>query len=157
MRRARLLAVLLALVPAVAVAADPPAEAPKKKIVVKFKADKMVLGPNLKTATLTGHVKVTVGDVSISCKKLTLAYAPGKQVASFEACGKVQLAMGDLSATADELDYDAAARSVVLRGKCKVTSKNAELSGTRIGIDLDTRRITIDEASGTIDMQGQTF
>jgi len=127
------------------------------KIVVKFKADKVVLGPDLRSATLTGHVRVTVGDVQITCKKLSLAYGGGKQVASFKARGKVKLVLQDLEAFADELDYDAKARKVVMRGSCRVKSKSVNLTGEKISLELDTRKIAIDKAAGTIDMGNQTF
>jgi len=122
------------------------------KIVVKFKADKVVLGPDLKSATLTGHVRVTVGDVQITCKKLSLAYGGAKQVASFEARGKVKLVMKDLEAFAEELDYDAKARHVIMRGGCRVKSKSVDLTGEKISLELDSRKISIDKAAGTIDM-----
>ncbi len=134
---------------------DKAAKEKPAKIVVKFKADKVVLGPDLKSATLTGHVRVTVGDVQITCKKLSLAYGGGKQVASFEARGKVKLAMQDLEAFAEELDYDAKARHVVMRGGCRVKSKNVDLTGEKISLELDTRKISIDKAAGTIDMGDQ--
>lgn len=155
MRSALLVAAWLACaVPASA--GDTKAQKPAK-IIVKFKADKVVLGPNLKSATLTGHVRVTVGDVKITCKKLSLAYGGGKQVASFEARGKVKLVMADLEATASELDYDAKAKKAVMRGDCRVKSKSVDLTGEKISLELDTRRISIDKASGTIDMGNQTF
>lgn len=128
-----------------------------QKIVVKFTADKVVLGADLKTAKLSGHVKVTIGEVSISCDKVALAYSGGKQVASFAARGKVRLVMADIEATGDELDYDALERSVVMRGSCRVRSKSVDLSGASISLDLDTRAVSIEKASGTIDIGGQTF
>jgi lipopolysaccharide transport protein LptA len=154
----RLLALGLILAASQATAAGKKAEKDKPaKIVVKFKADKVVLGPDLKSATLTGHVRVTVGDVKITCKKLSLAYGGGKQVASFEARGKVKLVMKDLEAFAEELDYDAKARHVVMRGSCRVKSKSVDLTGEKISLALDTRKISIDKAAGTIDMGNQTF
>ena len=153
MRAALRLAVLgLALAGPQAAAGEKAKKEKPAKIVVKFKADKVVLGPDLKSATLTGHVNVTVGDVKITCKKLSLAYGGGKQVASFEARGKVKLVMKDLEAFADELDYDAKARNVVMRGGCRVRSKSVDLTGERISLELDTRKISIDKAAGTIDM-----
>ncbi len=141
-----------------ALAAKDKAEKDKPaKIVVKFKADKVVLGPDLKSATLTGHVRVTVGDVQITCNKLSLAYGGGKQVASFEARGKVKLVMQDLEAFSEELDYDAKKRHVVMRGGCRVKSKSVDLTGEKISLELDTRKISIDMAAGTIDMGNQTF
>lgn len=154
-------ALALATIAALALCLPARAAAPKKdkpaKIVVKFKADKVVLGPDLKSATLTGNVRVQVGDVKITCKKLLLAYGGGKQVASFEARGKVKLEMADLAATAEELDYDAKARKVTMRGSCRVRSKSVDLTGESISLELDTRRISIDKAAGTIDIGNQTF
>lgn len=153
--RARLLGILLvACIPALALAEGEP---PKKKLIVKFKADKMVLGSDLKTAVLTGHVKVTVSDVTITCKKLQLSYGKGKKVASFLARGKVKLVMGDLEATADRLEYDASTREALLEDNCQVQSKSVKLSGETIFIQLDTRKISIQKARGSIDIGNETF
>jgi lipopolysaccharide transport protein LptA len=152
---ARILVVAASVAALPALAAGP--DEKPAKVVVRFKADKVVLGPDLGSATLTGHVKVNVGDVTITCKKLLIAYGGGKQVASFEARGKVRLVMEDLEATAAELDYDAEARTAVMRGGCTVKGRNVALTGETITLELDTRKISIDKASGTIDIAGQKF
>jgi lipopolysaccharide transport protein LptA len=137
--------------------AEEPAGEGETKIVIRFRADKMVLGPDMKTATLTGHVKVTVSDVTITCRKLKLAYESGEKVASFAALGDVELVMDELKATADRLDYDARARKAVLGGGCKVVSRSVKLSGETISIEIDSRKIAIEKASGTIDISNETF
>ncbi len=156
-RASAIFVALAVLAGAAAAGSEDGGQKPEAKLVIKFKAKKMVLGPDLKSATLTGGVKATVGEVSIGCKKLELSYGSGKKIASFEAEGDVTLTMGDLVASSQRLLYDAGERTALLEGGCKVKTKSVNLDGEAISIELDTGRISIEQASGTIDIGNQTF
>lgn len=105
---------------------------------VQVEADQLAVNQKDGTATFTGNVQITQGEMLLSAPVVNIVYAEdSKKVVSLHASGGVTLVNGPDAAEAQEADYDIEAGTVLLTGKVLLTQGQNVMSGERVTIDLD--------------------
>ena len=135
---------------AAALAADPPADAPREPINIV--ADRLLTDSNARRAEFSGNVTATQGDTRLTSDRLVIFYtgsgpqtAPQESVQRIEAYGNVRINMADRVATTDQAVYTAADRKLVLTGPgSKITRGQDEITGNEIIFDRERQTVTVE-------------
>ncbi|TDL78193.1 lipopolysaccharide transport periplasmic protein LptA [Palleronia sediminis] len=116
---------------------------------VEVAADKLQVNQADGTATFSGNVLVTQGEMRLEAAEILVNYAQGGEagrIRSLEATGGVTLVNGAEAAESQSATYDIDAGTVEMTGDVVLTQGPAALSGDALSIDL---------ATGTGTMQGR--
>lgn len=106
---------------------------------VQVEADELAVNQKDGTATFTGDVRISQGEMLLSAPLVLVVYAEGsKKIVRLKASGGVTVVNGPDAAEAQNADYDIDAGTVLLTGKVLVTQGQNVLTGERIVINLDT-------------------
>ena len=158
MRSAALLSVLL-----LAATAGPAiADNHNSNADINFGADHMELQDKQNRVILTGNVKVTQAEMTLTAARMTVAYS-GKalsgngtpQASRVDATGNVVVTRPGQVARAAYGIYDVNRRVVIMLGGVTLTQGPNTVSGSRLTINLDSGRAVID-GSGTVSGGGKT-
>ncbi|MCK6526260.1 LptA/OstA family protein [Myxococcota bacterium] len=124
----------------------PPPEA------VDIRADRAQADARSHHATFEGSVVVTRGELALRCERLRVTYDPeAGQVVRAEASGGVRIVMGDRQATGAEAAWDLVAGVVELQGSPTLAEGRSVLSGERIRVFVDARRVECERCRAVVD------
>jgi lipopolysaccharide export system protein LptA len=143
----------LALMPlglALAVSASAPAAAQQShdsSAPIDFGAEHIEIQERANRVLLTGAVKITQAEMTLNSARMTLSYTgeiTDPQVTRIDASGNVTINRPDQSASAQYGVYDLNTRVVTLLGGVTLRQGPNVIQGSRLTINLDTGRATID-------------
>jgi lipopolysaccharide export system protein LptA len=143
----------LALLPlglALAVSASVPAAAQQShdsSAPIDFGAQHIEIQDRANRVLLTGAVKITQAEMTLNSSRMTLTYTgeiTAPQVTRIDASGSVTITRPDQVATAQYGVYDLNTRVVTLLGGVTLRQGTNTIQGSRLTINLDTGRATID-------------
>ncbi|CUH66465.1 Lipopolysaccharide export system protein LptA precursor [Thalassovita autumnalis] len=105
---------------------------------VAVEADALAVNQEDGTATFTGNVVITQGDMVLSAETVLVVYKEDSQkIASLDATGGVTMVSGEDAAEAQNAQYDIDAGTVLLTGQVLLSQGDNVMSGDRITIDLN--------------------
>jgi lipopolysaccharide export system protein LptA len=119
---------------------------------LEMTADRLELDLEAKTATLTGHVKLTRGPLAIACEHLDARYDQVPHVTWARATGGVTLSMQGATAEAPELELDLASRTAVLAGGVRIGRGQGWIAAERATVQLDSGKIAMNGVRGVLPM-----
>lgn len=105
---------------------------------VQVEANELSVNQKDGTATFTGDVQISQGEMLLSAPNVHVIYAEdSKKIVRLQASGGVTLANGQDAAEAKNADYNIGAGTVLLTGNVLVTQGQNVISGDRVTINLD--------------------
>jgi lipopolysaccharide export system protein LptA len=134
-------------------AADP--APPKKAEPLVMAAESVEIDVDAKTAVLTGKVKLTRGEMKVSCPRVDVKYDQVPHVTWARGTGGVVAEVKGVKAEAPAVEIDLAAQTVVLTGGVRVTQGEGWLTAERATVHTDTGKITLSEVKGSIPVPGK--
>jgi lipopolysaccharide export system protein LptA len=116
---------------------------------IDFAADHIELQDRANRVMLTGNVKITQAEMTLTAARMTVAYTGqitdgSPQVSRLDAAGGVTVNRPDQSARSQYAVYDLGRRVITMVGGVTLRQGTNTVSGGRLSIDLDTGRATID-------------
>ncbi len=116
---------------------------------INFDAQNLQLDDRANRAILSGGVKITQANLTLSAARVTVTYSgqiiDGSPAATrFDASGGVTVTRPDQTARAQYGVYDINRRVITLLGNVTLTQGSNTVSGGRLTIDLDSGRAAID-------------
>ncbi|MES2096426.1 MAG: LptA/OstA family protein [Pseudomonadota bacterium] len=141
----------------VAFAASGPAMAQSRhdsSAPIDFAADHIELQDKANRAILSGGVRITQAEMTLTAARMTVAYT-GKvangspQVSRLDASGGVVVTRPDQTARGAYGVYDVNRRVIIMLGGVTLTQGSNTISGSRLTINLDTGKAVID-GSGAV-------
>lgn len=153
-RGTALLAFALPLTLALTLAASAPAAAQTRhdtSAPIDVDAGRMELQDRANRALLSGNVKITQAEMTLTAPRVTVTYTGqisdgSPQISRLDAAGGVTVTRPDQSARAQFAVYDLNRRVITMIGGVTLRQGTNTISGGRLSIDLDTGRATIDGA-----------
>jgi lipopolysaccharide transport protein LptA len=123
-------------------------EAPQ--LPTRVEASRLSLDRSERLARFTDDVVVRRGDVVVRGPRMDAHYDSSGQLTHLYLRGGVELRQGDRRAVAQNADYDARTREVLLTGDPRVFDRGDVLVGERIALALDTHEIRVERAHGRL-------
>lgn len=116
---------------------------------IDFASDRIELQDRANRVLLTGNVKITQAEMTLTAARMTVAYTGqitngSPQVSRLDASGGVTVARPDQTARSQYAVYDLNRRVITMVGGVTLRQGANNVSGGRLSIDLDTGRATID-------------
>lgn len=120
---------------------------------IDFASDHIELQDRANRVLLTGNVRITQAEMTLTAARMTVSYTGqitegSPQVSRLDAAGGVTVSRPDQSASSQYAVYDLNRRVITMVGGVTLRQPSGNISGGRLSIDLDTGRATID-GSGT--------
>jgi len=116
---------------------------------IDFAADHIELQDKANRAILSGNVRITQAEMTLSAARVTVAYT-GKvsngspQASRIDAAGGVTVTRPDQRASGSYGVYDVGRRTVIMLGGVRLTQGANTVNGSRLTINLDTGKAVID-------------
>lgn len=112
-------------------------------------SDRIELQDRANRALLSGNVKITQAEMTLTAARVTVTYTGqvsdgSPQVSRLDASGGVTVTRPDQSARSQFAVYDLNRRVITMIGGVTLRQGSNTVSGGRLSIDLDTGRATID-------------
>ncbi len=104
-------------------------------------------------ALFTGKVVARVGKLEVRAETLELGYDSAARVTRVEAGGGVTARYDGAVLKSDGLSLDARKQRAELHGGVEVRQGKSLLRAKRATIDLDTRRVRLEQVSGSVSLQ----
>jgi len=105
---------------------------------VEVSADNLTVSQKDGTATFSGNVMITQGDMILNAPSVLVVYKEeNKKIYRLEASGGITLVSGPDAAEAQSAEYDIDAGTVLLLGSVLLSQGTNVMSGDRITINLD--------------------
>jgi lipopolysaccharide export system protein LptA len=120
---------------------------------IDFAADHIELQDKANRAILSGNVRVTQAEMTLTAARITVAYT-GKvtdgspQVSRLDASGGVTVTRPDQRASGQYGVYDVNRRVIIMLGGVRLTQGANTVNGSRLTINLDTGKAVIDGGGG---------
>lgn len=116
---------------------------------IDFAAQNIELQDRANRAILSGGVKITQADMTLTAARVTVSYTGqvidgSPSVSRFDASGGVTVSRPDQTAKAQYGVYDINRRTITMLGNVTLTQGGNRVSGGRLTINLDTGRASID-------------
>lgn len=116
---------------------------------IDFAAQNIELQDRANRAILSGGVKITQADMTLTAARVTVSYTGqvidgSPSVSRFDASGGVTVSRPDQTARAQYGVYDINRRVITMLGDVTLTQGGNRVSGGRLTINLDTGRASID-------------
>ncbi|MCC6216872.1 MAG: hypothetical protein IT376_18585 [Polyangiaceae bacterium] len=131
--------------------ADPLAEIGGEALSIE--ADRLRVDIEKGTAVLEGSVRATLGELEVTCSRVELTYDQAPSVKWAKGSGGVRARMKGVEARASAVEVDMARRKVALSGGVQLRRGKGWVKAERASIDLDTRRISLEDVSGSIPVE----
>ena len=119
-------------------------------IPVRVEAGTLRLDQQHKLARFREKVVIYRGDLTVRSPRMDARYDGQGQLTTLELRGGVVMVDGDRRATGQRADYDAGTKLLVLTGEPKLYDRGDVLRGTRIEMNLESREVKVDRASGRV-------
>jgi len=125
---------------------------------IDFAADHIELQDQANRAILSGNVRITQAEMTLTAARVTVAYT-GKvtsgspQASRIDASGGVTVTRPDQKARGQYGVYDVNRRTVIMLGGVTLNQGANTVSGSRLTINLDTGKAVID-GSGRVSSNG---
>lgn len=113
-------------------------------------ADKLEVDVEKGTATLTGNVSAKFGSLDVKCPVVEIRYDQSPRVSWAKGSGGVTARLKGIDATAQTVEFDAAARTVALHGGVRLSRGKGWLTAEHAAVDLATGKVTLQEVKGSI-------
>ncbi|MDR6851905.1 lipopolysaccharide export system protein LptA [Sphingomonas sp. BE123] len=116
---------------------------------IEFDAQSIELQDRANRAILSGGVKITQANMTLTATRVTVSYTGqvidgSPSVSRFDASGGVTIARPDQTARAQYGVYDINRRVITMLGDVTLTQGGNTVTGGRLTIDLDSGRAAID-------------
>lgn len=120
---------------------------------IDFSAARIELQDRAGRVMLSGDVVIRQAEMTLTADRMTITYTGdimngSPQVSRLDAAGGVTVTRPDQNARAQFAVYDLNSRVITMIGGVQLRQGSNTLTGSRLSIDLDTGRATID-GSGT--------
>ena len=116
-------------------------------------ADKLDVDIEKGAATLEGHVAATLGDMHVDCSRIELKYDEAPKVRWAKGSGGVTAKLKGIEATAAQFEVDVAHRTIKLSGGVKLSRGRGWVTADSAAIDINTRKVTLEDVKGSIPVQ----
>ena len=123
-------------------------EAPQ--LPTRVEAARLSLDRSERLARFTDDVVVRRGDVVVRGPQMDAHYDAEGQLTHLYLRGGVELRQGDRRAVAENADYDARTREVLLTGEPRLFDRGDVLVGERIAMALDSHEVRVERAHGRL-------
>jgi lipopolysaccharide transport protein LptA len=120
------------------------------QLPTRVEASRLSLDRSERLARFTDDVVVRRGDVVVRGPRMDAHYDSSGELTHLYLRGGVELRQGDRRAVAQNADYDARTREVLLTGDPRVFDRGDVLVGERIALALDTHEIRVERAHGRL-------
>ena len=116
---------------------------------IDFASDHIELQDKANRVLLTGNVKITQAEMTLSSARMTVTYTGeisngSPQVSRLDAAGGVTVSRPDQTARSQYAVYNLNTRIITMVGGVTLHQGTNTVSGGRLSINLDTGRATID-------------
>jgi len=119
-------------------------------VPVRVEAGTLRLDQQHKLARFREKVVIYRGDLTVKSPRMDARYDGQGQLTTLQLRGGVVMVDGDRRATGQKADYDAGTKLLVLTGEPKLYDRGDVLRGTRIEMNLESREVKVDRASGRV-------
>ena len=116
-------------------------------------ADKLDVDIEKGSAILEGHVQATLGDMHVDCSRIELKYDEAPKVRWAKGSGGVTAKLKGIEATAAQFEVDVAHRTIKLAGGVKLSRGRGWVTADSAAIDINTRKVTLEDVKGSIPVQ----
>ena len=113
-------------------------------------ADHLDLDVEAKTATLTGHVKLARGPMTLSCPRVDVRYDDVPHVTWARGSGGVVVEIKGVRAEAPDVEVDLGARILELRGGVRIARGEGWITAERASINVATGKVTMSDVKGSL-------
>lgn len=114
------------------------------------KADTLDVDINKGRATLEGNVHATLGELTVVCPKVEMAYDAAPQVRWARGTGGVEARVQGIVARAAVVEVDVPEQKVDLSGGVRLTRGKGWVEAERASIDIKTYRVSLHRVKGSI-------
>lgn len=116
---------------------------------IDFAAQSIELQDKANRAILSGGVRITQANMTLTAARVTVTYTGqvldgSPSVSRFDAAGGVTVTRPDQTARAQYGVYDINKRTITMMGNVSLTQGSNKVSGGRLTMNLDTGRASID-------------
>lgn len=101
-----------------------------------------------RSARFVGDVRVTRGDVTLTCDRVEVRYGVDDRIDRLTAEGHIRVEQGARLATAEHADVEGRSGRIVLTGSPVLAEGPNRLEGATITLYLDDKRVTCASADG---------
>lgn len=116
----------------------------------RVEAARLSLDRSQRLAHFTDDVVVRRGDVVVRGPRMDAHYDASGQLTNLYLRGGVEVRQGDRRAEAQNADYDARTRELILTGEPRLLDRGDVLVGERIAMALDTHEVRVERAHGRL-------
>jgi len=120
------------------------------QLPTRVEASRLSLDRSERLARFTDDVVVRRGDVVVRGPRMDAHYDSSGQLTHLYLRGGVELRQGERRAVAQNADYDARTRVMLLTGEPRVFDRGDVLVGERIALALDTHEVRVERAHGRL-------
>jgi len=105
------------------------------------------------SALLEGNVHAVLGDLEVDCSRVEVRYDGAPNVRWAKGTGGVNARARGFAATASAVEVDVVRRNVRLEGAVRLSRGRGWVTADTASIDLNTRKIVLNEVKGSIPVQ----
>lgn len=151
---ARPLLTLLAFVPAASLVSRQLAHADPVLAVggdaVHIEAEELVVDVAAGEAVLTGKVKISKGDLTVSCPRIDLRFEQSPRVTWLKGSGGVSADLRGVHAEAPTVELDMSKHVMDLRGGVRLTRGQGWLTADSAKIAISTGKVSLSQVKGSL-------
>jgi lipopolysaccharide transport protein LptA len=116
----------------------------------RVEASRLSLDRSERLARFTEDVVMRRGDMVVRGPRMDAHYDSTGQLTRLHLRGGVELRQGDRRAVAQNADYDARTREMILTGEPRLFDRGDVLVGERIAMQLDSHEVRVERAHGRL-------
>lgn len=105
------------------------------------------------SALLEGNVHAVLGDLEVDCARVEVRYDGAPNVRWAKGSGGVNARAKGFAATATAFEVDVVRRNVRLEGSVRLSRGKGWVTADSATIDLNTRKVVLNEVKGSIPVQ----
>jgi lipopolysaccharide transport protein LptA len=120
------------------------------ELPTRVEAARLSLDRSERLARFTDDVVMRRGDVVVRGPRMDAHYDESGQLTHLYLRGGVEMRQGDRRALAENADYDARTRELILTGEPRLFDRGDVLVGERIAMALDSHEVRVERAHGRL-------
>ena len=120
------------------------------ELPTRVEASRLSLDRSERLARFTDDVVMRRGDMVVRGPRMDAHYDSAGQLTHLHLRGGVELRQGDRRAVAENADYDARTREMILTGDPRLFDRGDVLVGERIAMQLDSHEVRVERAHGRL-------